>query len=175
MAFDASGNFIQPGYDVSSQVNQYAQNLEPQYARSRASIANMLGGRGTMYGTPGANQFSLLENQRMADIGKFGQGLMQTQEQRAYDQPFKLADYLGYTPGKTGTYTPGTGWNWTGGQQQTLAGQTTGAAVTKAGADVTTAKAEQWKGIAEMLGSLTKDPTTAALYASIIAKLVGMI
>jgi hypothetical protein len=161
-------------YDVSQMTSQYAQNLAPEYARSRASIANMLGGRGTMYGTPGVNKLSLLENQRMSDVGKYTQGLMQTQEQRAYDQPFKIGEMLGNMPGSSGTYQPGQGWSWTGGPTQTLGGRTTGAAEMKAGADVMTGQAERIKGLAQMLApAYGGDASKALIVAPLILKLMN--
>jgi len=61
--------------NISKMTGQYADTLEPQYARSRAQIAQTLGGRGSLYGTPGSNKLQLLENERMSDIGKYTAGL----------------------------------------------------------------------------------------------------
>lgn len=151
---------------------QYAQTLEPQYNRSMAQIANMLGGRGTLYGTPGSNNMQLLQSQKMTDIGKYLQGLQTTGleagrqerltgEQRAYETPFNLANLLGTMQGTQGTYNPQTGWNWTGGPTQTLAGQAQQFGQTQmnpyqqamVNATTNTQQMEMWKAIANLLGS----------------------
>ena len=163
-------------HDVSSQVNDYAKLMEPQYQRSGASIANMMGGRGTLFGTPGSNKLQLLQASKLADIGKYGQGLMQTQEQRAYDQPFKMAELLGKTPGTTGQYQPGTGWTWQGGEQKTLPGYQTQYAGEQSQAMMNTATAEQIKGIASMIGSLPEAMRIpfAALIQQLMARNLNM-
>lgn len=153
---------------IQDLTNQYASLLEPTYARSSAQIANTLGGRGTLYGTPGSNKLQLLQGQKMQQVGQFGQGLLTealgkrqgerlTAEQRAYETPYSMAQLTGYLPGTSGTYNPQTGWSWTGGQQETLAGQTgrttAEAARQQALAEQQKAQATYWQGILNALGT----------------------
>lgn len=129
--------------NIQDLMGQYANAMQPQYNRSAASIANILGGRGTLQGTPGLNQLQLLQAQRESDIGKYGMGLMQTGleagrqerltgEQRAYETPTNIAQLTGTLPGSTGTYSPTAGWTWTGSPTTTIGGTTAQAAMTQA-------------------------------------------
>lgn len=173
--------------NISKLTNQYANLLQPEYARSGAQIANYMGGRGTLYGTPGSNKLQLLEANKMNQIGQYGLGLMNTglgaqreerltNQQRQYESPTQLAQLLGYTPGSSGTYDVNTGgWNWTGGQTQTVGGQTAEAAQTQANAAMNEAKAKEMSAILSAIGGLSTtemfpggpSPYQVALYAAL--------
>lgn len=90
---------------VQGMTNQYAQLLEPQYQRSQAQLAQLLGGRGSLYSSGSANKMQLLQNQKLNQIGQYGQGLMQTQDTRQYEQPFREAALTGqYNGSPTAAY-----------------------------------------------------------------------
>ena len=80
---------------ISKLLGDYSSLLEPEYQRSRAQIANTLGGRGTLGGTPGSNKLQLLEGARLGQIGQYGMGL----EQSALEEPYRMAELTGYLGG----------------------------------------------------------------------------
>jgi len=79
--------------NISKMTGQYADTLEPQYARSRAQIAQTLGGRGSLYGTPGSNKLQLLEGQREANVGQYAAGLQGKGQQAAYEAGAPMTPY----------------------------------------------------------------------------------
>lgn len=96
--------------NIANVLDQYSKSLDPYYNRASAQIANTMGGRGTLYGTPGSNKLQLMQNEKLGKLGELSSNLMQTGmqgarqerllgEERTYEQPFREASLTGQYQG----------------------------------------------------------------------------
>ena len=103
-----SGQMYTP-QNIDALTQQYSSLLDPTYQRQAAQIAQTLGGRGTLYGTPGSNNLQLNANNQANQVGQFATTLEQQGLQEPYQQAALTGNFMG---------------------QQTLAGQQQAASLT---------------------------------------------